>query len=100
MGYEGRLSGQGIRDTTSTALNEIGCPRARVDSRRTHADPNKIGAAYNHALYVEPRRRVMRDWADRLDMLEQGQVQAASAHLAIRIGGAPTMADGEGCLAR
>lgn len=95
MGYEGRLTGHGIRGTISTALNEIGYPRIWVDFQLSHADPNKVSAAYNHALYVEPRRRMMQDWADRLDMLEQGQVQAASAHLTIRIDGVPAMTDGE-----
>ncbi len=32
--------------------------------------PNKIRAAYNHADYVEQRRMMMRDWADRLDACE------------------------------
>ena len=35
----------------------------------------------------------MQDWADRLDLLEQGQVEAASAHLTIRIDGVPAMAE-------
>ncbi len=37
---------------------------------------------------MEPRRQMMQDWADRLDLLEQGQVEVASAHLTIRIDGA------------
>jgi hypothetical protein len=36
---------------------------------------------------------MMQDWADRLDLLEQGQVEAASAHLTIRIDGVPAMAE-------
>jgi hypothetical protein len=66
-----------------------------VDAQLSHADPNKVSAAYNHAKYVEPRRRMMQDWADRLDLLEQGEVKAASAHLKIHIEGMPTMADEE-----
>src|SRR3546814_9665985 len=80
MGYEGRLTGNGIRGTISTALNEIGYPKIWVDAQLSHSDPNKVSSAYNHAKYVEPRRRMMQDWADRLDLLEQGQVEAASAH--------------------
>lgn len=95
MGYEGRLTGHGIRGTISTVLNEIGYPKTWVDSRLSHSAPNKVSAAYNHALYIEPRRRMMQDWADRLDMLEQGQVQAASSHLTIRIDGVPAMVDGD-----
>jgi DNA-binding transcriptional regulator YbjK len=54
-----------------------------------------VSSAYNHAKYVEPRRRMMQDWADRLDLLEQGEVEAASAHLTIRIDGVPAMAEVE-----
>ncbi|EDV5272581.1 DUF4102 domain-containing protein [Salmonella enterica subsp. enterica serovar Mbandaka] len=95
MGYEGRLTGHGIRGTISTALNEIGYPKIWVDAQLSHSDPNKVSSAYNHAKYVEPRRRMMQDWADRLDLLEQGEVQAASAHLTIRIDGVPAMTDVE-----
>ncbi|MFA7579950.1 MAG: integrase arm-type DNA-binding domain-containing protein [Castellaniella sp.] len=95
MGYADQLTGHGIRDTISTALNEIGYPKIWVDAQLSHSDPNKVSSAYNHAKYVEPRRRMMQDWADRLDLLEQGQVEAASAHLTIRIDGVPVMADEE-----
>lgn len=95
MGYEGRLTGHGIRGTISTALNEIGYPKIWVDAQLSHSDPNKVSSAYNHAKYVEPRRRMMQDWADRLDLLEQGEVEAASAHLTIRIDGVPAMAEAE-----
>jgi integrase len=83
MGYKDRLTGHGIRSTISTALNEIGYPKVWVDVQLSHVDPDKVSAAYNHAMYVEARRHMMQDWADRLDMLEQGQVQAASAPLTI-----------------
>ena len=96
MGYEDQLTGHGIRGTISTALNEIGYPKIWVDAQLSHSDPNKVSSAYNHAKYVEPRRRMMQDWADRLDLLEQGQVGAASAHLTIRIEGVPAMAEEEG----
>jgi integrase len=70
-------------------------PKIWVDAQLSHSDPNKVSSAYNHAKYVEPRRRMMQDWADRLDLLEQGQVEAASAHLTIRIDGVPAMAEVE-----
>lgn len=95
MGYEDQLTGHGIRGTLSTALNEIGYPKIWVDAQLSHSDPNKVSSAYNHAKYVEPRRRMMQDWADRLDLLEQGQVEAASAHLTIHIEGVPAMVDDE-----
>jgi integrase len=73
MGYAGRLTGHGLRGTLSTALNEIGYPEAWVEAQLSHADPNQVRAAYNHAEYLEQRRRMMQDWADRLDLFEQGE---------------------------
>ena len=96
MGYEGLLTGHGIRATISTALNEIGYLKTWVDAQLSHADPDKVSATYNHAMYVEPRRKMVQDWADRLDLLEQGDVSAASAHLSIRIDGMPVLDEANG----
>ncbi|QPI43550.1 tyrosine-type recombinase/integrase [Pectobacterium aroidearum] len=96
MGYQDLLTGHGIRGTISTALNEVGYPKVWVDAQLSHCDPNQVSAAYNHALYVEPRRKMMQDWADRLDLLEQGEVEAASQHLTIRIDGVPVLDESNG----
>lgn len=92
MGYEDQLTGHGIRATMSTALNELGYPKKWVDAQLSHADPDKISATYNHAEYVEQRRVMMQDWADRLDLFEQNQVEVASRHLTITLQGLPTIA--------
>ncbi|MCW5711764.1 integrase [Rhizobium subbaraonis] len=81
LGYQDRLTGHGIRATISTALNEIGYPKIWVDAQLSHADPDKVSSAYNHAEYVDQRRRMMQDWADRLDLFEQGRVEQASRNL-------------------
>ena len=91
MGYEDQLTGHGIRATISTALNELGYPPKWVDAQLSHADPDKISATYNHAEYVEQRRVMMQDWADRLDLFEQNQIEAASTHLTITLQGLPTI---------
>ncbi|WP_425490518.1 tyrosine-type recombinase/integrase [Brenneria izadpanahii] len=70
MGYKDRLTEHGIRGTISTALHEIGYPKIWIDAQLSHAGPNKVRATYNHAAYVEQRRVMMQDWADRLDLLE------------------------------
>jgi integrase len=85
LGYANRLTGHGIRGTLSTALNEIGYPQAWIEAQLSHADPNSVRAAYNHAEYVEQRRRMMQDWADRLDWLEQGRIEEASRHLIVHL---------------
>lgn len=95
MGYKDLLTGHGIRGTISTALNEFGYFKKWIEAQLSHCDPNQASAAYNHAMYVEPRRRMMQDWADRLDLLEQGQIAAASVHLSIQIEGMPILDDAE-----
>ena len=92
LGYEGRQTGHGIRGTISTALNELGYPEKWVDAQLSHVDRNQVRATYNHAKYVEQRRRMMQDWADRLDLFEQGQVEAASTLLTIQLDGFPVVA--------
>jgi hypothetical protein len=37
-----------------------------------HAPRNEVSAAYNHALYLEPRAKMMQDWADYLDKVKRG----------------------------
>jgi len=72
MGYEGRLTGHGIRATISTALNEMGYNEDWIEAQLSHAGSSKIRKTYNHAEYVEQRRGMMQDWADYLDSLEAG----------------------------
>jgi len=87
IGFADRLTGHGMRATISTALNEIGYPKVWIDAQLSHADPDKVSASYNHAEYVEQRRAMMQDWANRLDLWAQGYTQAAGAPLTIRLEG-------------
>lgn len=91
MGYANQLTGHGMRATISTALNEIGYPKVWVDAQLSHADPDKVSSAYNHAEYVEQRRTMMQDWANRLDLWGQGKPKAASSPLTIRLEGAASL---------
>jgi len=72
LGYRNRLTGHGIRATISTALNELAYPKEWVGVQLSHADKDPVRAAYNHAAYIEPRRRMMQEWADRVDRWEAG----------------------------
>ncbi len=60
-----------------------------MEAQLSHVDPDATSAAYNHAEYVEPRRRMMQDWADRLDLFEKGEAERASQHLLISLAGLP-----------
>lgn len=67
LGYEGRLTGHGIRGTVSTALYESGLWEGSwIEAQLSHADSNKSRASYNHASYVEQRRGMMQWWADQI----------------------------------
>lgn len=81
MGYTDLLTGHGIRATLSTALNELGYHKEWIEVQLSHIDPNQVRAAYNHAAYVEQRRMMMQDWADRLDRWEQGEPVGTPAPL-------------------
>lgn len=56
-----------FRATASTALNERGYDENWIEAQLAHADVNKTRASYNHAKYMEDRRKMMQDWADMVD---------------------------------
>lgn len=70
MGYRGRQTGHGFRGIASTILHEQGYDHQHIELQLAHAPRNAVSAAYNHALYLEPRAQMMQDWAD---FLEQAQ---------------------------
>ena len=96
MGYTDQLTGHGMRATLSTALHEIGYPKNWIDAQLSHADPDQVSATYNHARYVEQRRTMMQDWANRLDLWAQGKHEAASSPLTIRLEGTASLLTAEG----
>lgn len=69
LGYRGRQTTHGFRHLVSTALNEQGFAPDWVERQLAHGDPDRIRGTYNKAAYLEPRRKMMQAWADRLDML-------------------------------
>jgi len=77
MGYKGKMTGHGFRSIASTLLHEQGYDDKHIEVQLAHAPENDVAAAYNHAKYLGPRRKMMQAWADYLDeMLKQG-IQAA-----------------------
>lgn len=78
LGYKDKLTTHGIRATISTALNELGYQKEWIEAQLSHADPNQIRRAYNHAEYVEQRKQMMQEWADRLDQWELEGIEQKS----------------------
>jgi len=72
MGYKGRMTGHGFRGLASTILHEQGYPHDHIELQLAHAPRNAVSAAYNHALYLEPRAKMMSDWADFLERTQRG----------------------------
>jgi integrase len=71
MGYRGRMTGHGFRGVASTVLHEQGWPHEHIELQLAHQSRNAVSAAYNHALYLKPRAKMMQAWADHLDGLRK-----------------------------
>ncbi len=87
MGYRGRMTGHGFRGVASTILHEQAWPHEHIELQLAHQERDDISAAYNHALYLEPRARMMQAWADYLDDA-CGQAKEEGMRSACAIGGA------------
>jgi integrase len=66
LGYRGRMTGHGFRGVASTILHEQGWPHEHIEIQLAHQERNAVSAAYNHALYLVPRGKMMQAWADHL----------------------------------
>lgn len=71
LGYRSRMTGHGFRGVASTILHEQGWPHDHIELQLAHQERNAVSAAYNHALYLEPRAKMMQAWADHLDVLRR-----------------------------
>ena len=63
------MTAHGFRGMASTRLNEMGWTPDVIERQLAHTEQNSVRAAYNHAEYLEERRRMMQAWADYLDGL-------------------------------
>ena len=68
MGYHKRQTTHGFRRCASTILNETGQFEPDwVETQLAHADQNKVRGAYNAAVYLKHRARMLQWWADFVD---------------------------------
>lgn len=72
MGYKGQHTAHGFRTTASTLLHEQGFHSDMIERQLSHAERNKVKAAYNRAQHLPERRKMMQAWADYLDGLKAG----------------------------
>jgi hypothetical protein len=51
----------------STLLNELGWNPDAIERQLAHDERDESRASYNHAQYLDERRRMMQAWSDYLD---------------------------------
>ncbi len=59
-----------FRSMASTRLNELNYRADVIEMQLAHAEGNKIRGAYNHAQYLPERVKIMQDWSNYLDKLQ------------------------------
>ncbi len=74
MGYKGKMTGHGFRGVASTVLHEHGFPHDHIELQLAHMERNEVSAAYNHALYLEPRAKMMAWYGNYLESVAKGNV--------------------------
>jgi integrase len=72
MGYQGEMTGHGFRGLASTLLHEQGYNHDHIEIQLAHAPRNAVSAAYNHAFYLEPRAKMVQEWANFLEQTQRG----------------------------
>ncbi len=74
MGYKGRMTGHGFRGVASTLLHELNFDHAHIELQLAHQERDEVSAAYNHALYLKQRAKMMQKWSVYLDTCTTGRV--------------------------
>ena len=60
MGYTNDdMTAHGFRAMASTRLNEMGWTPDIIERQLAHSDNNSVRAAYNHAEYLDERKKMM-----------------------------------------
>ena len=65
------MTGHGFRSIASTILHERGFNHEHIEIQLAHAPRNEVSSAYNHAIYLDQRRKMMQKWADILDEMRK-----------------------------
>ena len=74
MGYKGVMTGHGFRGVASTILHEHEFEHSHIELQLAHVERDEVSAAYNHALYLPQRAKMMAWWGDYLEGLTRGNV--------------------------
>ena len=66
------ITAHGFRGMASTLLHECGWSSGVIDRQLSQAERNAVKAAYNHAVHLPARRKMMWAWAGDLNSLRNG----------------------------
>jgi integrase len=83
IGYHRKQTAHGFRHLVSTALNDKGYAEDWIERQLAHGDPDKIRGTYNKAQYLEPRRKMMQEWADLLDAMRSDENKVSPIRRAV-----------------
>jgi hypothetical protein len=67
------MTDSGTKGTTTISSSyKQGYAHEHIELQLAHVPRNAVSAAYNHALYLKPRAKMMQDWADFLERTQRG----------------------------
>lgn len=79
MGYQNKMTGHGFRALAMSTIKEnLGYRHEVVDRQLAHAQKDKVASAYDRAMFLEERKKMMQEWADYLDKLARTSVIASN----------------------
>ncbi len=78
MGYKSLMTGHGWRSIASTYLHEKNFNHEHIELQLAHSKVDKVSGAYNYAMYLEPRGKMMQARADALDQLREKRTKFAA----------------------
>lgn len=71
LGYQGRMTGHGFRALAMGGIKqELGYRHEVVDRQLAHVPKSKVNRAYDRAMFLEDRKKMMQDWADYIDTIK------------------------------
>lgn len=79
MGFKGRLTAHGMRALASTTLNEQGFDADVIEAALAHVDKNAVRGAYNRALYIQRRQKLMDWWSNHIDQAASGKQKRSAS---------------------
>ena len=76
MGYQNKMTGHGFRALAMTIIKErLGYRHEAIDRQLAHAQKDKTASAYDRAMFLAERKKMMQDYADYLDAVAGGVVK-------------------------